>query len=154
MVGEEDGTGMVDGVGGRVKTNVHAKVMSLGRDWITAQDGRSFCQLASTLCDKTTEIHVMADEIDTYKLEDPFANSVPIKGICRMHVIGSNGETKHLWLNSKHEKSDNKSQISLGNTSAESVVAEVATLTKIPPNLVATMLLKLLGATSLVFMLL
>ena len=96
----------------------------------------------------------MADEIDTYKLEDPFANSVPIKGICQMHAIGSNGKTKHLWLNSKHEKSDNKSQISLGNTSAESVVAEVATLTKIPPNLVATMLLKLLGATSLVFMLL
>ena len=36
----------------------------------------------------------------------------------------------HLWLNSKHEKSDNKRQISLGNASAESVVAEVATLTK------------------------
>ena len=44
-----------------------------------------------------------------------------------MHVISSNGETTHLWLNSKHEKSDNKPQISLGNTSTESVVAEVAT---------------------------
>ena len=50
----------------------------------------------------------MADEIDTYKSEDPFANSVSIKGIARMHVISSNGETTHLWLNSKHEKSDNK----------------------------------------------
>ena len=39
-------------------------------------------------------------------------------------------ETTHLWLNSKHENSDNKPQISLGNTSAESIVAEVATLTK------------------------
>ena len=47
-----------------------------------------------------------------------------------MHVISSNGETTYLWLNSKHEKSDNKPQISLGNASAESVVAEVATLTK------------------------
>ena len=47
-----------------------------------------------------------------------------------MHVISSNGETTHLWLNSKHEKSDNKPQISLGNTSTESVVAEVATWTK------------------------
>ena len=49
-----------------------------------------------------------------------------------MRVNGecSNGETTHLWLNSKHEKSDNKRQISLGNASAESVVAEVATLTK------------------------
>ena len=34
-----------------------------------------------------------------------------------------------MWLNSKHEKSDNKPQISLGNASAESV-AGVATLTK------------------------
>ena len=59
------GKGAVDGVGGRVKSNVHTKIMSLGRDWIIFQDARSFCQLASTLCDKTTVIHVMADEIDT-----------------------------------------------------------------------------------------
>ena len=73
---------MVDGVGGRAKSNVYTKVMSLGRDQIIVQDARSFCQLASTLCDKTTVIHVMVDEVDTYKLEDPFANSVqPIKCI-------------------------------------------------------------------------
>ena len=47
-----------------------------------------------------------------------------------MHVISSNGETTHLHLNSKHEKSVNKPQISLKNTSAEYFVAEVATLTK------------------------
>ena len=119
---------MVGGVGGKVKSNIHAKVMSLGRDRIIVQDAMSFCQLSSALCDKTTVIHVMGDEID--KSENPFANSVPIKGIARMHVISSNGETTHLWQNSKHEKSDNKPQISLGNASAESVVAEVATLTK------------------------
>ena len=85
------GKGVVDGVGGRVKSIVHAKLMSLRRDGIFVQDSRSFCQLASTLCDKTTLIHVMADEVDIYKSEDPFANSVPIKGIARMHVICSNG---------------------------------------------------------------
>ena len=118
------GKGVVDGIGGRVKSIVyHRKVISLWRDQIIVQDARSFCQLASTLCDKTTVIHVMADEIDTYKSEDSFANSVQIKGIARMHVISSNGETTHLWLNSKNEKS-------LGNASAEIVVAGVATLTK------------------------
>ena len=81
------GKGVVDGVGGRVKSIVHANLMSLRRDGIFVQDSRSFCQLPSTLCDKTTVIHVMADEVDTYKSEDPFANSVPIKGIARMHVI-------------------------------------------------------------------
>ena len=118
------GKGVVDGVAGRVKSIVyHPKVMSLGRDQIIVQDARSFCQFASTLCDKTTVIHVMADEIDTYKSEDSFSNSVQIKGIARMHVISSNGETTHLRLNSKNEKS-------LGNASAEIVVAGVATLTK------------------------
>ena len=96
----------------------------------------------------------MADEIDSYKSEDPFADSVPIKGIAQMNVISSNEETTYLWLNSKHEKSDNKTQISLKNASAESVVAEVATSTKDTKNLVTTMLLKLLEAISLVFILL
>ena len=36
--------------------------------------------------------------------------------------------TTHLRLNSKHKRSDNKPQILSGNASAESVVAEVATL--------------------------
>ena len=77
----------------------------------------------------------------------------PIKGIAQMHGISSNEGTKNLWLNSKLEKSDNKPQISLRNGSAESVVAGVATLTK-DTNLVTTMFLKLLEATSLVFILL
>ena len=47
-----------------------------------------------------------------------------------MHVISSSGQTTHFWLNSKHEKSINTPQVSLGNSSAESVVAKVATLTK------------------------
>ena len=66
----------------------------------------------------------------THKSEDPFANSVQVKGVSQTHAISSNGETMYLWLNSKHEKSNNKLQISMGSTSAESVVAEVATLTK------------------------
>ena len=65
--------------------------MSLERDRIILQDVRSFCQLASTLCDKTTITHVLAYEIDICKSEDPFADSVPIKGIAQMRVISSNG---------------------------------------------------------------
>ena len=59
------GKSVVAGVGGRIKSNVHAKIMSLGRDRIIVQDARSLCQLASTSCDKTTVIHVIADETDT-----------------------------------------------------------------------------------------
>ena len=53
-----------------------------------------------------------------------------IKGIAWLHVSSSNGETTHFWLNSEHEKSDNKFQITLGNASNGSVAAEVATLAK------------------------
>ena len=45
-------------------------------------------------------------------------------------MSSSNGETTHFWLNSEHEKSDNKFQITLGNASNGSVAAEVATLAK------------------------
>ena len=57
-----------------------------------------------------------------------------------MHMICLNGKTTHSKLNSKHEKSDNKPQISLGNASPESVVAEVATLTKDKSFVIVSML--------------
>ena len=46
VVDEKDRKGVVDGVEERVKSNIHANVMSLGRDQIIAQDSRSFCHLA------------------------------------------------------------------------------------------------------------
>ena len=67
----------------------------------------------------------------------------PRKGIAQIHMICLNGKTTHLRLNSKHEKSGNKPQISLGNASAESVVAEVATLTE-DKSLTIVSMLKLL----------
>ena len=68
----------------RVKSNIHNKVqvMPLGRDSIIVLDAKSFYQLVSTLCDETTVIHVMADQTDTYKLEDPFADPVLNKRYC------------------------------------------------------------------------
>ena len=47
-----------------------------------------------------------------------------------MHVISLKGENAHFQRNSKHEKSDDEPQISLRNSPAESVVADVASLTK------------------------
>ena len=39
----------VNGVGGRVKSCVHAKVMRLGKKREIVQDAESFCKLSSTL---------------------------------------------------------------------------------------------------------
>ena len=62
----------------RIKSNIDTKIhlMSLGRDWIIFQEGRSICQFLSTLCGESTIIYVMADEIDRYKSEDPFRDPV------------------------------------------------------------------------------
>ena len=84
--------------------------MFLGRDQINVQDARSFCQLLSTLHDKTTVIHVIADEIDTSNLEDPFSNSVQIKhclNACDQFEWGDHTFVAKI----KDEKSDNKHQI-------------------------------------------
>ena len=59
-----------------------------------------------------------------------------INGYLYIYIYCSNACHQFKWgdhtlvLNSKHEKSDNKLQISLGNASAESFVAGVATVTK------------------------
>ena len=46
------GKGVVDEVGGRVKSIVHTKVMTLRSDRITVQDAKSFYQIVSTLWTK------------------------------------------------------------------------------------------------------
>ena len=108
------GKGVVDGVGGRVKSLVHAKAMSLGKDCVTVQDAESFCSAASRLCEKTTVIYVASKEIETYKSTNPFETSVQVDGITKMHVICTNGQSTHLWLNSLYQLS-NEPNISLGN---------------------------------------
>ena len=43
------GKSVFDSVGGRVKSLVHKKVMSLGKNQSIAQDAESFCKLAKQL---------------------------------------------------------------------------------------------------------
>ena len=73
------GTGAVDGVGGKVKSSVHKKVMSLGKDREIVQDSESFASLAKKLCESTTIIHVKPEEVETYKDSDPFGNATAVK---------------------------------------------------------------------------
>ena len=99
------GKGVVDGVGGKVKSSVHKKVMSIGKEKIIVQDAESFCKLAKELSKSTTVIYISSDDVEAYKRTDPFADSVPVPGISKMHFILSNENTQ-LWLNSAHQKSD------------------------------------------------
>ena len=97
---------VVDVVGGKVKFSVHKKVMSIGKEKIIVQDAESFCKLAKELSKSTTVIYISDDDVEAYKRTDPFADSVPVPGISKMHVMISNCENTQLWLNSAQQKSD------------------------------------------------
>ena len=70
---------MADGNGGRMKLNVHTKVIYLGRNLIIVQDARSFCQLAETLYDKNIAIYE-SEEIQLHTNRKTHHLLMPIKG--------------------------------------------------------------------------
>ena len=107
------GKGVVDGVGGKIKSSVHKKVMSLGKDRAIVQDSESFAKLAKKLSESTEIIHITAEEVNAYKDSNPFNNSVPVHGISKMHVMKSDGETSYLWSNSSYHKSGSKPNIQI-----------------------------------------
>ena len=56
------GKGVVDGVGGWVKSLVHKKIMSLGKNIVP--NAESFCKLAKQLNQQTTLFHVPTEEVE------------------------------------------------------------------------------------------
>ena len=52
------GKGVVDGVGGKVKSMVRRKVMSKGKDSLVVQDCESFVQAAKKLLKSTSIVHL------------------------------------------------------------------------------------------------
>ena len=86
------GKGIVDGVGGKLKSSVHKKVMSLGKDRPIVQDSESFAKLANELSESIMIIHVTKEEVSVHtKDSNPFDKSVPIHGISKMHIMKSDG---------------------------------------------------------------
>ena len=72
------GKSIVDGVGRKIKSSVHKKVMSLGKDQPIVQDSESFAKLANELLESITIIHVTKEEVSAYKDSDPSNKSIPI----------------------------------------------------------------------------
>ena len=107
------GKGVVDGVGGKVKSSVHKKVMSLGKDRPIVQDSESFAKLAKELSESTTIVHVSKEEVNAYKDSNPFSKSIPVHGISKMHVMKSDGTSSYLWSNSSYHQSGTKANIQL-----------------------------------------
>ena len=123
--------GVVVGVGGKVKSTVYKKVMSLGKDRPIVQDSESFAKLAKELSQSTTIIHVTAEEVNAYKKSNSFRNSVPVHGISKIHVMKSDGKTSYFWSNSFHHKTDSNPNIQMLSPQAISQEGPSTSLTKI-----------------------
>ena len=83
------GKGVVDGVGGQVKLLVHKKGISLGKNLNIIKDAESFFKLAKQLNQQTAVIHVPTEEVGKYKDTNPFAESLPVNSIFKMHAMCS-----------------------------------------------------------------
>ena len=115
------GKGVVDGVGGRVKSLVHKDVMPLGKNQNNVQDAESFWKLAKQL-NQQTVVHVLT-EVVKYKDTNPFAELVPVNGIFKMHVMRRDGVNSHLWLNSSYYNDAEPASILLPKQVASGIVA-------------------------------
>ena len=92
------GKGVVNGVGGKVKSTIRCKVMSQGKNCLTVQDAESFASAAKKLVSSTKTIHIGESEIVTYKDRNSFEGAIEVKGISKMHVMEV-GEKTSLWKN-------------------------------------------------------
>ena len=89
--------GVVDGVGGKVKSTIPHKVISQTKNCLIVQDAESFASTAKKLISSTKTIHNGEPEIVTYKDGNPFESVIEVKGISKMHVKEVDGDKTSLW---------------------------------------------------------
>ena len=96
--------GVVDGVGGKVKSTVRRNVISKGKDSLVVQDCESFVQTTKKLLKSTSITRIDRAAIEIYKESQPFNNVLAVKGIFKMHVIEVSGSETKLWRNCTFQK--------------------------------------------------
>ena len=93
------GKGVVDGVGGNVKSTIRRKCMLKGKDRVVVQDSSSFAKEAAQLVPPTKILHFPSDIILQYESTDPFKESKPVEGISSMHIMSVKYDYTKLWHN-------------------------------------------------------
>ena len=113
------GKGVVDGVGGNVKSAVRGySLQKKKKDKIIVQDVESFFRVASMKMKATKVFMVKQEEIELFKASDPFIGCRPVPGIMAMHVMSVMNGKVSLWKNALFFLNDHASlQITYSNSS-------------------------------------
>ena len=85
------GRGVIDCIGGNVKSNVRHHTMSMKKDRSIIQDSESLAKLTQKLVPSTKIKHFTVEEIANDKNTNPFKNSISVNGIFNTHVMGVDG---------------------------------------------------------------
>ena len=118
------GKGVVDGIGGKVKSSVRRKVMSQGKNVLIVQDAESFADAAKKVTARTKIIYIGEQEVTAYKQSGPFETAVDVKGISKMHIIEVDGEKSSLWENCAFKAKSQPANIILMNNYILNVTSE------------------------------
>lgn len=98
------GKGIVDGVGGRIKSIVRTSVMSKKKDAPIVQNAKEFADVAKKLM-KNTKIHLILDS-EISRDDSVWIKAKKVDGISKAHVVHCNGRTVNVYNNSYEQKAD------------------------------------------------
>ena len=92
------GKGVVDGIGGNVKSIVQSQSMGKRKDKIIVQDAKSFYQVASKAMNATEVFLIDKTQVEAYRDTDPFNGCQTVPGIMSMHIISAGDDGLKLLL--------------------------------------------------------
>ena len=93
------GKGVVDGVGGNVKSVVRKRIAAKN-PIIRVCNAKTFVEIASKYCKETNVIHIDEEEIIKFAQGKPFTSVMAVPGISLIHHIAVKDGVVHKWINS------------------------------------------------------
>ena len=91
------GKGVVDGIGGNVKSIVQSQSMGKRKDKIIVQDAKSFYQVASKAMNATEVFLIDKTQVEAHRDTEPFNGCQTVPGIMSMHIISAGDDGVKLW---------------------------------------------------------
>ena len=93
------GRGVVDRIGGNVKSIVQSQSMGKRKDKIIMQVAKLFYQVASNAMNATEVFLIDKTQVEAYRDTNPFNGFQTVPGIMSMHIISGGDDGVNFWKN-------------------------------------------------------